>query len=68
MSTQARKTTTARGSEQTVEVEEEQRSETLTVRGEELKETIDDLLDEIDEVLEENAEEFVAGYVQRGGE
>jgi len=68
MSTQARKTTTARGSEQTVEVEEEQRSETLTARGEELKETIDDLLDEIDEVLEENAEEFVAGYVQRGGE
>lgn len=27
-----------------------------------------DLLDEIDDVLEENAEEFVKGYVQRGGE
>ncbi|MBL6636401.1 MAG: ubiquitin-like protein Pup [Actinobacteria bacterium] len=29
---------------------------------------IDDLLDEIDEILEENAEEFVRSYVQKGGE
>lgn len=29
---------------------------------------IDDLLDEIDEVLEENAEEFVRGFVQKGGQ
>jgi ubiquitin-like protein Pup len=29
---------------------------------------LDDLLDEIDEVLEENAEEFVRNYVQKGGE
>jgi prokaryotic ubiquitin-like protein Pup len=29
---------------------------------------VDDLLDEIDEVLEKNAEEFVRGYVQKGGE
>ena len=29
---------------------------------------IDDLLDEIDSVLEENAEEFVKNYVQKGGE
>jgi ubiquitin-like protein Pup len=28
----------------------------------------DDLLDEIDAVLEENAEEFVRGYIQKGGE
>lgn len=38
----------------------------------ERKEVIDDdvdaILDEIDEVLEENAEEFVKNYVQRGGE
>jgi ubiquitin-like protein Pup len=33
-----------------------------------LKHDLDDLLDEIDEVLEENAEEFVAAYVQKGGE
>ena len=29
---------------------------------------LDDLLDEIDSVLEENAEEFVKNYVQKGGE
>lgn len=31
-------------------------------------EVIDDLLDEIDAVLEENSEEFVKNYVQKGGE
>jgi ubiquitin-like protein Pup len=36
--------------------------------GEKLKEDIDDLLDEIDSVLEDNAEEFVRSYVQKGGE
>lgn len=40
----------------------------LTEKGEELKEDMDALIDEIDEVLEENAEEFVKNYVQRGGE
>jgi len=39
-----------------------------TVEGEELTEKIDDILDEIDTVLEENAEEFVKNYVQKGGE
>jgi len=39
-----------------------------TERGEKLKEDIDDLLDEIDSVLEDNAEEFVRSYVQKGGE
>jgi prokaryotic ubiquitin-like protein Pup len=37
-------------------------------RGEKLKGELDDLLDEIDEVLEENAEDFVKSYVQKGGE
>jgi len=37
-------------------------------RHEKLSEDVDDLLDEIDSVLEENAEEFVRGYVQKGGE
>ncbi len=37
-------------------------------RGEEVTEKIDDLLDEIDSVLEENAEEFVKNYVQKGGQ
>jgi ubiquitin-like protein Pup len=40
----------------------------LAKRGKELKEEMDALIDEIDEVLEENAEEFVKNYVQRGGQ
>lgn len=31
-------------------------------------EGVDDLLDEIDGVLEQNAEEFVRGFVQKGGQ
>ena len=38
------------------------------VQGEKIKEELDELLDEIDSVLEENAEEFVRNYVQKGGE
>ena len=37
-------------------------------RHEAISEDVDDLLDEIDSVLEENAEEFVRGYVQKGGQ
>jgi prokaryotic ubiquitin-like protein Pup len=37
-------------------------------RREKMSEDIDDLLDEIDNVLEANAEEFVQGYVQQGGQ
>ncbi len=37
-------------------------------RSEKLKAELDDILDEIDEVLEDNAEEFVRNYVQKGGE
>ena len=33
-----------------------------------IDEDVDALLDEIDEVLETNAEEFVRGFVQKGGE
>jgi len=33
-----------------------------------LKDDLDALLDEVDGVLEENAEDFVKGYVQKGGE
>ena len=36
--------------------------------AEKLKSDLDDLLDEIDEVLEDNAEDFVRNYVQKGGE
>ena len=37
-------------------------------KNEQLKSDLDNLLDEIDEVLEDNAEEFVRNYVQKGGE
>jgi prokaryotic ubiquitin-like protein Pup len=37
-------------------------------QGDKIKAELDDLLDEIDGVLEENAEEFVKAYVQKGGE
>jgi ubiquitin-like protein Pup len=39
-----------------------------TSKGEKLKQEMDDILDEIDSVLEENAEEFIKSYVQKGGE
>ena len=37
-------------------------------RHEKMTEDLDSILDEIDEVLEENSEEFVRSYVQKGGE
>jgi len=40
----------------------------IAKKGKKIKEDLDKLLDEIDEALEENAEEFVKSYVQRGGE
>ena len=49
-------------------VDEEVEDLSPTKQGEELKEELDDLLDEIDSVLEENAEDFVKSYVQKGGE
>ncbi|RFD23846.1 ubiquitin-like protein Pup [Mycobacterium uberis] len=43
-----------------------------TVAGQEhrekLTEETDDLLNEIDDLLEENAEDFVRAYVQKGGQ
>lgn len=36
--------------------------------GQEATSGVDDLLDEIDGVLESNAEEFVRGFVQKGGQ
>ena len=35
---------------------------------EKLGEDVDAILDEIDDVLEENAEDFVRAYVQKGGQ
>jgi len=39
-----------------------------TKQGDKLKAELDELLDDIDEVLEENAEDFVKSYVQKGGQ
>ncbi len=58
-----------RRSEDVDEVEVEAKGESeVKERHEKLSEDVDSLLDEIDDVLEENAEEFVKGYVQKGGE
>ncbi len=37
-------------------------------RKEQLDDDVDAILDDIDEVLESNAEEFVRGFVQKGGQ
>ncbi|MCL4448391.1 MAG: ubiquitin-like protein Pup [Actinobacteria bacterium] len=37
-------------------------------KGQNMKNELDGILDEIDQVIEENAEEFVHNYVQKGGE
>jgi len=51
------------------EVEDESLETTdLAERNEALDEDVDSLLDEIDDVLEENAEAFVRGFVQKGGQ
>lgn len=57
-----RKTSTARSDEETAD------APARTESGEKIKAELDDLLDEIDDVLEENAEEFVKSYVQKGGQ
>jgi prokaryotic ubiquitin-like protein Pup len=58
---------TNRRAEETEEVETGS-AEEAKERHEKLTDDVDAILDEIDEVLEENAEEFVRSYVQKGGE
>jgi ubiquitin-like protein Pup len=43
-------------------------SDAVAERKAAIDEDVDAMLDEIDEVLETNAEEFVRGFVQKGGE
>jgi ubiquitin-like protein Pup len=47
---------------------QEQGGEDVRERQDKLTDDVDAILGEIDEVLEENAEEFVRSYVQKGGE
>jgi prokaryotic ubiquitin-like protein Pup len=55
-------------SSETEDAAEVQPSEDVAERKEKLDDDIDSILDEIDEVLESNAEEFVRGFVQKGGQ
>lgn len=43
-------------------------AEDVAARKEQLDADVDAMLDEIDEVLEENAEDFVKSFVQKGGQ
>lgn len=54
--------------DQDVEQEAEQPSSDVQERMGKLTDDVDALLDDIDAALEENAEEFVKGFVQKGGE
>jgi ubiquitin-like protein Pup len=54
--------------EETEAPPEPQSNPEVAERQKKLTEDVETMLDEIDEVLEENAEEFVRGYVQKGGE
>lgn len=58
----------ARREAEVEETEAPQVDDDVAERVEKVSEEVDDLLDEIDSVLEENAEEFIRGYVQKGGE
>lgn len=48
--------------------EQEEVVEAKDMIDEELNEATEDLLADIDDILEQNAEEFVKSYVQKGGE
>ncbi|MCW2506735.1 MAG: ubiquitin-like protein Pup [Actinomycetia bacterium] len=59
---------TGRNREETDETTAPEANPEAAERQEKLTEDVDAMLDEIDSVLEENAEEFVRGYVQKGGQ
>jgi len=54
--------------QRTVETADAEPQRTIPVQDEKLTDDIEAILDEIDEVLEENAQEFVSSYVQKGGQ
>lgn len=57
-----------RKSSETEEATEVAPETDVSERKEALDDDVDAILDEIDDVLEENAEDFVRAYVQKGGE
>lgn len=58
---------TSKASEDVEQTEAEATSD-VAERKDKLDQDIDALLDDIDEVLESNSEDFVRGFVQKGGE
>lgn len=55
-------------SEQKKHTSKKEETEEVKATAAETDFDITDMLDDIDAVLEPNAEEFVAGYVQKGGQ
>ena len=55
-------------SQRTTETADDEPQRTVPAQDGKLGEDIEAILDEIDEVLEENAQEFVTSYVQKGGQ
>jgi ubiquitin-like protein Pup len=65
---QQRATRRHASAEETDEATVDETQSDVAERHEQLADDVDALLDDIDEVLEENAEEFVRGYIQKGGQ
>ena len=57
-----------RASKTSDEVDEAEASSDVAERKDKLDQDIDAMLDEIDDVLEENSEDFVRSFVQKGGQ
>ncbi|HET8794761.1 MAG TPA: ubiquitin-like protein Pup [Arthrobacter sp.] len=68
MAAQEHKNTSQRADEAEVEEEVPPAPGPVSDEASAATEGTDDLLDEIDGVLETNAEEFVRGFVQKGGQ
>jgi prokaryotic ubiquitin-like protein Pup len=59
---------TGKRADETEEAPEPDSGADVAERKERLDEDVDAILDEIDDVLEENAEDFVRSFVQKGGQ
>lgn len=53
---------------ETTTTEETETVEAKDLTNQELNDDVDSILDEIDDVLEENAQDFVAQFIQKGGQ
>lgn len=59
---------TSKRAEEPEDTTDVQSDEATKERKEQLDDDVDSVLDEIDEVLEENSEDFVRSFVQKGGQ